>query len=87
MSVYQEYCEESFDEKGRLTRFTLKYPDNFNFGYDVVDKIADRAPDKRALVWCNVQGEEHTFSFGDIKGPAIRWPMCSAPLASAGATG
>ncbi len=67
MSVYQEYCEESFDEKGRLTKFTLKYPDNFNFGYDVVDKIADRTPDKRALVWCNVQGEEHTFSFGDIK--------------------
>jgi len=67
MSVYKQYCNEIVDENGRLKKITLEYPDNFNFGYDVVDKIADETPDKRALVWCNVEGEEHIFSFADIK--------------------
>lgn len=67
MSVYQQYCNEIVDENGRLQKLTLEYPDNFNFGYDVVDKIADETPEKRALVWCNVEGEERIFSFADIK--------------------
>ncbi len=67
MSVYQKYCHEMFDEHGNLKKLTLDYPDDFNFGYDVVDKIAEEAPDKRALVWCNVEGEEHIFTFSEIK--------------------
>ena len=67
MSVYQEYCHELTDENGNLKKLTLDYPDNFNFGYDVVDKIADEEPEKSALVWCNVEGEEHIFTFSDIK--------------------
>lgn len=67
MSIYQKYCREITDENGDLKKLTLNYPDNFNFGYDVVDITADEAPDKRALVWCNVEGEEHIFTFSDIK--------------------
>lgn len=67
MSIYQKYCHEITDENGNLKKLTLDYPDNFNFGYDVVDTIADETPDKRALVWCNVEGEEHIFTFSDIK--------------------
>ena len=67
MSIYHNYCKETFNENGALTHIELVYPDNFNFGYDVVDKIADEEPDKTALVWCNTEGEEHIFSFSDIK--------------------
>ena len=67
MSIYKQYCNEIFDKSGNLKKITLDYPDNFNFGYDVVDKIAYLTPDKRALVWCNVEGEEHIFSFADVK--------------------
>ena len=67
MSVYKQYCNEIVGKNGRLKKITLEYPDNFNFGYDVVDKIADEPPGQRALVWCNVVGEEHIFSFADIK--------------------
>ena len=67
MSVYQQYCHEITDEHGNLKKITLVYPDNFNFGYDVVDKIAEQTPDKRAIVWCNIEGEEHFFSFADVK--------------------
>jgi len=61
------YVEESFDENGILTDFKLHYPENFNFGYDIIDDIAVNDPDRRAMVWCNDRGEEHEFTFGDIK--------------------
>ncbi len=67
MSIYKQYCNEITDENGNLKKITLEYPDNFNFGYDVVDKIAELSPDKCAIVWCNVEGEEHIFSFSDVK--------------------
>ncbi len=67
MSVYKQFCNEITDNEGNLKKLTLEYPDNFNFGYDVVDQIAEASPDKRAMVWCNVEGEEHIFSFADLK--------------------
>ena len=42
MNVYKQYCNEIVDKNGRLQKITLEYPDNFNFGYDVVDKIANQ---------------------------------------------
>ncbi len=67
MSIYKNYCREEFDEEGVLKKFTLHYPDHFNFGYDVVDRIAEETPDKRAMVWCNVEGEEKIFTFEDVR--------------------
>ena len=66
-SIYQRYCTEIKDENGGLKKLTLNYPDNFNFGYDVVDEYAAVSPDKRAMVWCNVENEEHIFTFLDVK--------------------
>ena len=66
-SIYRNFCTEVMDENGNLKKITLNYPENFNFGYDVVDKYAEIAPDKRAIVWCNVENEEHVFSFLDVK--------------------
>ena len=66
MSLTQLYCHEITDDNGALTDFILDYPYDFNFGYDVVDLQAKTEPDKRALVWCNVEGEEHIFTFSDI---------------------
>lgn len=67
MSIYQKYSQAILDAEGRLKAFTLDYPDNFNFGYDVVDTIAAESPDKTAMIWCNAEGEEHRFSFADVK--------------------
>ena len=43
-------------------------PDNFNFAYDVVDDIADQRPRAHAP-WSGAtrKGEEHTFTFADMK--------------------
>lgn len=72
MEIYKNYCHETFDEQGNLRQFTLDYPDDFNYAYDVIDRIAEETPDKRALVWCNVEGEEHTFTFADIRDYSCR---------------
>ena len=33
--------------------FKITYPDNFNFGFDVIDKYAEIDPEKIALIWKN----------------------------------
>ena len=67
MNLTRIYCNETLGSNGELKDFSINCPDNFNFGYDVADYIADNEPEKRALVWCNTEGEEHVFTFSDIK--------------------
>ncbi len=66
-NFYERFCEEKFTKRGVLCDFTLKYSDDYNFAYDVVDEIARLEPNRRAMIWCNPAGEEHTYSFGDLK--------------------
>ena len=47
--------------------FKINVPADFNFGFDVVDAWAESEPDKKALLWVNESGEEHCFTFSDIK--------------------
>lgn len=65
--LYKQFCTEGFDENGVLNYFKINCPDNFNFSYDVIDKIADCEPDRRAMVWTNELGEEKIFTFMDMK--------------------
>lgn len=46
--------------------YKVNVPDNFNFGFDIVDGWAKEEPDKPALVWCNDHDEEKRFTFTDI---------------------
>ena len=52
---------EEFKEK-----LKINVPEDFNFGYDVVDAWAKEEPDKKALVWVNEEDEEHIFTFTEI---------------------
>ncbi len=63
----QEFDYIKTIENGILTKFETVCPPDFNFAYDVVDEIASKEPERRAMLWCNDKGEEHTFTFGDIK--------------------
>lgn len=47
--------------------YRVRIPENFNFGYDVVDQWAETHPDKRALCWTNEKGEHLDFTFSQIK--------------------
>ena len=66
-NINQRYVEETYDENGLLKTIGFRWPDNFNFGYDIVDDIAGHEPDLRALVWASDTGEERIFTFGDLK--------------------
>lgn len=66
MRIYHQFCKEQRSPEGLLTHIDFHCPENFNFGYDVVDAVAAQSPDKRALVWCNTELEEHIFTFGDV---------------------
>jgi acetyl-CoA synthetase len=47
--------------------FTINVPENFNFGYDVVDEWAKVEPDKLALVWTDDSEAMKSFTFTDVK--------------------
>ena len=58
----------SFDSyEDFMKNFHINVPENFNFGYDVVDEWARTNPDKKALLWTNEEGEKIQFTFADIK--------------------
>ena len=46
--------------------YTLNIPERFNFAYDIIDEYARLTPDKPAMIWTNVAGEEKRFTFGDM---------------------
>ena len=66
-NINLRFVDETFDENGLLKKYNLKWPENYNFGYDVVDDIAVNDPDRKAMIWCNPMGEERVFTFADIK--------------------
>lgn len=67
LHVNERYVDETRDEKGNVVDYKYKYPEHFNFAYDVVDEIAKAEPNRRAMIWCNPEGEEHVFTYGDLK--------------------
>ncbi len=65
---------ERFVEKTQFTsqedfvnNLKIKAPENFNFGYDVVDAWAKEEPNKRAICWTNDKGEHIDFSYAELK--------------------
>lgn len=66
--VLSKYCPriefESYEDF--YQNFRIDIPKNFNFAYDVVDEWAQSEPEKRALVWCDDDGNEKTLTFSDI---------------------
>ena len=63
----ENYLSESRDRNGQVAHLSLHYPETFNWAYDVVDDIATVEPQRPAMLWCNPEGEEHRFTFGEMK--------------------
>lgn len=66
--ILNKYCPRiDFDSyEDFYKNFRINVPEDFNFGYDVVDEWARVEPNKKALLWCNDAGEEREFTFTDI---------------------
>ena len=50
-----------------MEQFHVDVPDDFNFGYDVIDAWAEAMPEKEALLWVNDQGEVQHVTYGAFK--------------------
>ena len=50
-----------------IKNFRINVPENFNFGYDIVDGWAAEEPDRKALLWTNDHGACIQFTFADMK--------------------
>lgn len=67
LGLNKKFVNEEYDNNGILTKYSVNIPETFNFAYDIVDELAGKEPDKKAMIWCNPEGEEHSFTFSDFK--------------------
>ncbi len=65
--ICEKFVETVEDENGALQNIKFKNTDTFNFGFDIVDEIADKYPDKLAMLHLDVNRNERRFTFKDIK--------------------
>ncbi len=65
--VCEKFVQTQEDDAGALQSIRFKNTDTFNFGFDVVDEIADRYPDKLAMLHLDVARTERRFTFKDVK--------------------
>ena len=55
------------DYEAAYANFSIDVPEYFNFGYDIIDRWAERDRNKLAMIWVNQHGEEKKYSFRDLK--------------------
>ena len=65
--VSDAFIETVEDENGLLQSIHFKNSESFNFGFDVVDAIARKSPEKLAMLHISNDGTERRFTFRDIK--------------------
>ena len=61
--VYEKYIDVSENSDGSLKSIHFKNCDHFNFAYDVVDKLAEKCPEKLAMIHVDNDGNERYFTF------------------------
>ena len=65
--IYHKYIDVVEDENGTPTSISFKNTENFNFAFDLVDELAEREPDKLAMLHISKDKVERRFTFKDIK--------------------
>lgn len=50
-----------------VQNFSVRVPENFNFAYDVMDELARKRANERALVWCDEKGAFAEFTYGELQ--------------------
>lgn len=68
MRIFEKYTRANYDSyEDFVENFKIDAPDNFNFAYDVMDELAETKPNKRALLWTDLEGNVREFTFGELK--------------------
>ncbi len=65
--IYQKFIDVVENENGTPTSIQFKNTENFNFAFDLVDALADKEPQKLAMLHIAGDKTERRFTFKDIK--------------------
>ena len=65
--VCNRFVKPVEDSHGCLVDLRMEHTDEFNFAFDVVDAVADKTPDKLAMLHVAMDGTERRFTFQDMK--------------------
>ncbi len=66
-TVADNFIESYYDENGVFNGIKFKNEDKFNFAFDCVDAIAQKTPDKLAMMWVANDKTDRKFTFSDMK--------------------
>lgn len=65
--VWNDYIIPQEDAQGCLTGIQFQNTENFNFAYDVIDRLGREKPDKLAMLHIAADKTERRFTFKDLK--------------------
>ena len=65
--IYQKFIDVVENENGTPTSIQFKNTENFNFAFDLVDALAEKEPQKLAMLHIDGKKNERRFTFKDIK--------------------
>ncbi len=65
--VAEKFVTCETNEEGILSGVHFEHQDEFNFAFDIVDAMAEKCPDKTAMIYVDVNHNERRFTFKDIK--------------------
>ncbi len=70
--IYKKYIDIVEDEDGTPTSIKFKNTEKFNFAFDLVDALAEREPDKLAMLHISKDKTERRITFTDVKKESAR---------------
>ena len=73
-TVSSPFVKTTLDENGILNGIQFTNEEKFNFAFDIVDKLAEKSPDKLAMLHVSREKVERRFTFSDIS----RWSSKTA---------
>ena len=65
--VVDRFVHTETDGSGALTGVSFRYTEHINFGFDIIDAIAAKCPDKLALLHLDADKNERRFTYRDLK--------------------
>ncbi len=65
--IYKKFIDVTENDKGTPTSITFKNIEKFNFAFDLVDELAEREPEKLAMLHIARDHTERRFTFKDVK--------------------
>ena len=65
--IYSQFIDIVENEKGTPTSIKFKNTERFNFAFDLVDALADKNPEKLAMLHIGIDHTERRFTFKDMK--------------------